>query len=292
VPHQLCHFHFLRNIARPTSEMDRALKVDIKKKVRGIKLVEQKVSGRSDKQSQLVYKYCQAIRFALQDDGCYPLKPGGLQLYSRLQIIQQAIERNNKHCPNAELQKLLRILFILDVLKPRYNRIKRLYTWIFRVNRILRQDKAKNRQKSSAQVEADLFLCFNKFLTVNSRQSEDRLALENVLRFMASYWEGLFCYYGKPEILRSNNDLEWFICCLKVSYRKITGRVSCQSYVVWYGVFVVLFDDSLSCEKVLCRFRSVGVVFFARFLVRFRGLGSVWVLIGGWLRILWVVFVL
>ena len=26
VPHQLCHFHFLRNIARPISEMDRALK--------------------------------------------------------------------------------------------------------------------------------------------------------------------------------------------------------------------------------------------------------------------------
>jgi len=34
VPHQLCHFHFLRNIARPISEMDRALKVDLKKKVR------------------------------------------------------------------------------------------------------------------------------------------------------------------------------------------------------------------------------------------------------------------
>ena len=31
VPHQLCHFHFLRNIARPISEMDRALKVDLEK---------------------------------------------------------------------------------------------------------------------------------------------------------------------------------------------------------------------------------------------------------------------
>ena len=37
IPHQLCHFHFLRNIVRPILEMDRALKVDLRKKVRGIK---------------------------------------------------------------------------------------------------------------------------------------------------------------------------------------------------------------------------------------------------------------
>jgi hypothetical protein len=33
VPHQLCHFHFLRNIAKPISDLDRALKVDLKKKL-------------------------------------------------------------------------------------------------------------------------------------------------------------------------------------------------------------------------------------------------------------------
>jgi hypothetical protein len=58
VPHQLCHYHFLRNIAKPISDMDRALKVNLKKKVRGIKPIEQKTIDSPDKQNQLVYKYC------------------------------------------------------------------------------------------------------------------------------------------------------------------------------------------------------------------------------------------
>lgn len=48
-PHQLCRFHFLCNTARPICEMDRALKVDLKKKVRGIKPVEQNASYKTDK---------------------------------------------------------------------------------------------------------------------------------------------------------------------------------------------------------------------------------------------------
>jgi len=46
-------------------------------------------------------------------------------------------------------------------------------------------------------------------------------------------------------------------CCLKVSYRKITGRASCQGFVVRYGAFVVLLDGSLGFDEVLGRFRSV-----------------------------------
>ena len=60
VPHQLCHFHFLRNIAKPISEMDRALKVDLKKKVRGIKSIEKKAACQTDKKSRLILKYCQS----------------------------------------------------------------------------------------------------------------------------------------------------------------------------------------------------------------------------------------
>jgi hypothetical protein len=37
VPHQLCHFHYLREAATPASEADRHIKVQLKKKVRGIR---------------------------------------------------------------------------------------------------------------------------------------------------------------------------------------------------------------------------------------------------------------
>src|SRR5918997_6090183 len=43
VPHQLCQFHYLREAATPIYEVDRHAKVQLKKKVRGIRPIERKV---------------------------------------------------------------------------------------------------------------------------------------------------------------------------------------------------------------------------------------------------------
>lgn len=48
VPHQLCHFHYLREAALPVYEADRHAKVQLKKKVRGVRPIERKVEGRTD----------------------------------------------------------------------------------------------------------------------------------------------------------------------------------------------------------------------------------------------------
>ena len=267
VPHQLCHFHFLRNIARPISEIDRALKVDLKKKIRAIKPVEQKTADRTDKQSRLIYQYCQTIRFALQDDGCYPLAPGGLRLYNRLKTIQQSLNNINQTSPNPELSKLLKKLVILDELEPRYQRIKQLYHLVFKVNRILKQKKS-----GSARVESDMFLFFERLCKLYRRSAKDRDILVNFLKFMVSYWEGLFHYYDESSLVpRTNNDLERFIRSLKVLHRKVTGRASCHGFVVRYGAFVVLLDGGLSCDEVLLRFRSVGYGVFRQCFSEIRG---------------------
>jgi hypothetical protein len=258
VPHQLCHFHFLRNIARPISEMDRALKVDLKKKVRGIKSIEKSIASVSDKKSQLIFQYCKAIRFALQDDGCYPLEPGGLKLYRRLREIQRSLQDDNKVQPNDDIDKLLRKLSIIDEMKPQYRRIKKLYGLIFEADHIL------NQHGSSEKVEGDMLLFFDKLTKLRFRKPEERAAVCNILRFTASYWEGLFHHYDYVEFPRTNNDLERFIRKLKVSHRKITGRASCQGYIIRYGAYVALLKDSVSQEEMLFRLRLVGYGAFRR----------------------------
>ena len=40
VPHQLCHFHYLREAAKPIYEADRHAKKELKKRVRGIRPIE------------------------------------------------------------------------------------------------------------------------------------------------------------------------------------------------------------------------------------------------------------
>ena len=52
MPHQLCHFHYLREAAKPVYEADRHAKVQLKKKVRGIRPIERKVEGRDDAEAR------------------------------------------------------------------------------------------------------------------------------------------------------------------------------------------------------------------------------------------------
>lgn len=266
VPHQLCHFHFLRNIARPISEMDRALKVDLKKKVRHIKPIERKAALENSRESNVILQYCQAIRHALQEDGNYPLKPGGLKLYRRLRKICQSMQRSNKLWPNSDLEKLLKVLNILDEMKLQYRRTNRLYKLIFRANRILSQDV------SSKKVEADMLLYFDDLIELfaNSKLRVERAAAENILRYTAGYWAGLFHHYDRKDIPRTNNKLEVYIRSLKMSYRKTTGRSSCQEYIVRYGAYVSLLDLLASQEEILFGLRRVGYGAFRRCFVEVR----------------------
>jgi hypothetical protein len=93
VPHQLCHFHYLREAATPVYEADRHAKVQLKKKVRGIRPIERKVEGRDDPEAEAIRGYCAAVRSALTDDGRPPLEASGLKLADRLAKVAQSLDR-------------------------------------------------------------------------------------------------------------------------------------------------------------------------------------------------------
>lgn len=96
IPHQLCHFHYLREAAHPIYEADRHAKKELKKQVRGIRPLERQVEGREDPESKVVQGYCAAVRSALTDDGLAPLAAAGLKLNVRLAAIAQSLERGAK----------------------------------------------------------------------------------------------------------------------------------------------------------------------------------------------------
>jgi hypothetical protein len=99
VPHQLCHFHYLREAAKPSYEADRHAKKTLKKRVRGIRPIERKLEGRPDPEAEIMRGYCSAVRSALTDDGRPPLAAAGLKLHDRLSAIAQSIERVEKRGP-------------------------------------------------------------------------------------------------------------------------------------------------------------------------------------------------
>ena len=93
IPHQLCHFHYLREAAKPVYEADRHAKKELKKQVRGVRPIERVVEQRNDDEATIIRSYCSAVRSALTDDGHPPLSAPGLKLHERLTLIVASLER-------------------------------------------------------------------------------------------------------------------------------------------------------------------------------------------------------
>src|SRR5205085_5858479 len=93
VPHQLCHFHYLREAAEPISEADRHAKKGLKKRVRGVRPLEREAEAEEDIEAEIVRGYCAAVRAALTDDGLPPLAAPGLKLQGRLEKIAASLGR-------------------------------------------------------------------------------------------------------------------------------------------------------------------------------------------------------
>src|SRR6516225_8046470 len=115
VPHRYCANHFLRDVAKPVLEADSHAKVQMRKKVRGLRKIEQAVlkqqsadvssrltgdpeaavtviagpaNGRSleaDSAHAVVLEYCVAVRGILNDDQGGPLHPPGLRMAEALE---------------------------------------------------------------------------------------------------------------------------------------------------------------------------------------------------------------
>lgn len=116
VPHRYCANHFLRDLAKPVLEADSHAKVQMRRKVRGLRDVEKKVlaeaaapadastqavavakSAPADaERRQTVLDYSAAIRGILNDDQGGPLHPPGLRMATALDQVGESIQRSLK----------------------------------------------------------------------------------------------------------------------------------------------------------------------------------------------------
>jgi hypothetical protein len=125
VPHRYCDNHFLRDLAKPVLEADSHAKVRMRKKVRGLRAIEQAVLARRKAETEedltpetaeatgpatlagadpsaaavepagsVVLDYCAAVRGILNDDQGGPLHPPGLRMAEALGEVRESIQRN------------------------------------------------------------------------------------------------------------------------------------------------------------------------------------------------------
>jgi hypothetical protein len=129
VPHRFCENHFLRDVAKPVLDADSHAKVQMRKKVRGLRKIEQAVLKQQaaevsvaaiqddssaasvaaplpenppaaapvpqeDGVETVVLDYCAAVRGILNDDQGGPLHPPGLRMAEALHEVRDSIQRN------------------------------------------------------------------------------------------------------------------------------------------------------------------------------------------------------
>lgn len=60
IPHQWCHFHYLREAAKPMAAADLHAKKELKKQVRGVRPIERALEKRTDDEAEAIRGYCLA----------------------------------------------------------------------------------------------------------------------------------------------------------------------------------------------------------------------------------------
>jgi hypothetical protein len=109
-PHRYCANHFLRDLAKPVLEADSHAKVQMRKKVRGLRSIEKAVLEERqpptaapqdppaepvpESACEVVLDYCSAIRGILNDDQGGPLHPPGQRMAEALGEVKQSLGRN------------------------------------------------------------------------------------------------------------------------------------------------------------------------------------------------------
>ena len=230
VPHQLCHFHYLREAAKPISEADRHAKKELKKRVRGIRPIEGRAEkeaeeGEDDAAAEVVRGYCAAVRARL--DRRWAAAAGG----RRAEVARSAEpdRRQLGPCgvPGGRLARGFESAAAVAAARAGGDGRPvaggaEAYKWVQRVARILKNEEGLPTKKVRRRL-VQLLGRMRRAATTTGEPSV-RAGLKQFLKVTRSYWPGLFRCYDTADLPRTNNDLEHTFGSHRYHERRSSGR--------------------------------------------------------------------
>ena len=281
VPHRYCSNHFLRDLAKPTLESDSHAKVQMRKKVRGLRDIERAVlrSQQSDVQAlasgpevarsadalaasggaaraadvppdaaraaQVVLDYCGAVRGILNDDQGGPLRPPGLRMAGALQEVRASLGR----------------VPALNKPNPAHGQLARLAGCIDRGLAASRQDREQMRTQAEAIAAVAGTLATGTGNLAQRRAGYQRLVRQyqskkgefygRLAKVMQAWQAGLFVAVrgkGGVDAPGDNLELERWFRLPKGHERRIHGRRHAGVRIVQVGPTLLLTLDAHRCH--------------------------------------------
>lgn len=264
VPHRYCDNHFVRDVAKPVLEADSHAKVQMRRKVRGLRSIEQAVlerqkvgtmedhkpddptathtaiagaasdpSSMADSAEAVILAYCAAVRGILNDDQGGPLHPPGLRMAEALNEVRESIQRNldeeNEGFAANQLDRLA------DCIGRGLDEVKEVQETI--------RGYVKDVAEVAATLEPGTEDCTDreeKFETIIDRfERTDDPIRHHMVVVMLSFLPGLFVGEGKFEEIKDNLDLERWFRLPKSHERRIHGHRHAGIRIVLEGPTLV-----------------------------------------------------
>jgi hypothetical protein len=263
-PHRYCDNHFLRDVAKPVLEADSHAKVQMRRKVRGLRKVEQAVLKREkgetmedlgpddprttvttiagaanmpcsavDSASDVVLDYCAAVRGILNDDQGGPLQPPSLRMADALNEVRESIQRNlDEQKGGFEEEQLSQLVECitsgLDEVKEQQGTIREYVEVVAEVAATLEPgtEDCTDRQEKFEEL-IDQF-----------EQTDDPIR-HHMAAVMISFLAGLFVGDDEFEEIKDNLDLERWFRLPKSHERRIHGHRHAGIRIVLEGPTLV-----------------------------------------------------
>lgn len=269
VPHRYCANHFLRDLAKPMLEADSHAKVQMRRKVRGLREIEkrqlQEAAAESDSEAhsqcdargddgtqagsagaqvspteaerrQVVFDYCGAVRGILNDDQGGPLHPPGLRMSQALEQVQESLQRSiggDGSSSDRALQDLSNCIERGTALVS--EELQGIAAYAAEVQRV--QDLLNAEAGTAKSRKAK----FQKLATKNAAALDP--ILQHMGRTMKSFAKGLFAGGDDPDLPTDNLDLERSFRLPKSHERRIHGHAHAGVRIVLQGASLMLVLD-------------------------------------------------
>jgi len=252
-PHRYCKNHFLRDLAKEVTSLDSAAKVQMRRKVRGLREIEKSLlleleviksndneSSRSqqlENSAQIVFDYCPAIRGILNNNHGGPLLPAGMKMSLALEEFDESIQWCLKYKETTISSKLKQLSVCIKRGLSIYNEDEeQIQNYVFEINEV------NTTLKIGYQGVRPRSLKFNR-LQRKFAKSDDAIN-NNMAKLMKSFKPGLFLGRHDKKIPDDNLDLERWFGNPKGHERRIHGHKHAGTRIIRDGSTLLLALDA------------------------------------------------
>ena len=243
--HAFCHMHYLKNVAEPVAKEDEAMKVALRKEVRGEvgDLIRQEkvekaglltVTGLvptpveepqappeeacppdspvlpdpvDSEQEAIVQDLLRRVRYLLTLKGRPPFRLAGVEMFERLSEVKSCLDTLISHRTDARLVTVRQGLHqaLLSV-QSDYTDLRQAADWMEGIADIL--DPQGKPHRSGAQVKQELFAYLDDIQQQSQHSPRLSRFYDKIRQTSLNYAPGLFHPYDVPGLPRTNNDRE------------------------------------------------------------------------------------